>query len=199
MLLYADEVVFTKPARRWVAALGDGATWGGRFLGFPALLSPGAPVFRLAWGVRAENAQRPELEVVLRAVRPLRWLAWLLAIALFGLVPLALAMHWPPSWLLGLLALIYLPTLLAMLWLLRWRTTLGLSGRDIASMGFDVIACPPFALNLIRRVTLRCGLAQSADVFADAVLDPASRARLQRAWEARRALLADGDVQGDAE
>lgn len=191
-------MVFAKPARRWRAALGDGATWGGRYLTFPALLSPGAPVFRAAWG-DAGVAGAPATEVVLRALRPLRWMAWLVALALFALVPLALTVHLPPVWLLGLLALIYLPTLLAVAHLARRRAMLGLTRRALAAIAFDVLACPPFALNLVRRVTLRCGLAQPAPAFAGTMLDAASQARLRQALEVRRALLADEDgTEGSA-
>ncbi|WP_415252671.1 hypothetical protein [Thermomonas sp.] len=197
LLLYADELVFTKPARRWLAALGDGATFGGRYLAFPALLSPGSPVFRAAWNAPAD-AGAPALEAVLRVVRPLRWHAWLLALALFVLVPAALALHASSACLLGLLALIYLPTMLAVLYLVRRRGPLGLSRKELASIAFDAIACPPFALNLVRRVTLRCGLPQAAPAFADAVLDAPARARLQQALETRWALLDRGREPEDA-
>jgi hypothetical protein len=191
LLLYADEVVFARPLRRWRAALGEGATWQGRFLAFPALSAPGAPVFRAVWSEGGRTARAPATERVLGVLRPLRWAAWLVAFALFALVPLALLLHASQGWLLGLLALIYLPTLLAVAHLARYRAALGLAWGELAAIAFDVLACPPFALNLVRRVTLRCGLAQPATTFADAVLDAASRARLGRALEARRALLAD--------
>ena len=197
LLLYADEVVFMRKARRWSAAIGDGAIVGGRYLAFPALLSPGSPVFRAAWDADLGGEVRPTTATVLGVLRPLRWQAWLLALALFAVVPLALALHFPPTWLLGVLAVIYLPTALAMLHIARRREILGLTRREVAAIAFDVLACPPFALNLVRRVSLRCGLADAAPVFADAVLDAASRARLQQSLDARRALLA-GDPEPSA-
>lgn len=183
-------MVFARPLRRWRAALGEGATWQGRFLAFPALFAPGAPVFRAVW---SEGGRRraPATGRVLAVLRPLRWAAWLVAFALFALVPLALLLHASQGWLLGLLALIYLPTLLAVTHLARHRAALELAWGELAAIAFDVLACPPFALNLVRRVTLRCGLAQPAALFADAVLDASSRVRLERALEARRALLED--------
>lgn len=197
LLLYADEVVFTKPARRWTAALGDGAILGGRYLAFPALLSPGSPVFRTTWNVDPNAAARSPSDVVLGVVRPLRWHAWWLAFALFALVPLALTWHAQPAWWLGLLALVYLPTVLATWYVARRRLRLGLSRREVAAIAFDVVACPPFALNLARRLTLRCGLAQAAPEFADTVLDPASRMRLEGSLGLRRDLLQDdGDQAG---
>lgn len=191
-------MVFARPLRRWRAALGEGATWQGRFLAFPALLAPGAPVFRTVWSGQGRTPRAPAADGLLDVLTPLRWTAWLVAFALFALVPLALLLHASQAWLLGLLALIYLPTLLGVLHLVRHRATLELGCGDLAAIAFDVLACPPFALNLVRRVTLRCGLAQPAAVFADAVLDAPSRARLEQALEARRALLADGDGAGDS-
>lgn len=198
LLLYADEVVFMRKARRWSAAIGDGAIVGGRYLAFPALLSPGSPVFRAAWNADPRGDAPQATATVLGVLCPLRWQAWLLAFALFAVVPLALALHFPPTWLLGVLAVIYLPTAVAMLHVARRREMLGLSRRDVAAIAFDVLACPPFALNLVRRVSLRCGLADAAPVFADAVLDAASRAGLQQSLDARRALLA-GDPEPSRE
>lgn len=189
-------MVFTRPARRWRAALGDGATWRGRYLVFPALLSPGTPVFRAVWAAPG-GADVPATDSVLSVLRPLRWAAWLVALALFVLVPVALAIHPPSAWLPGLLALIYLPTLLAVAQLARRRTSLGLARKDVAAIAFDVLACPPFALNLVRRVSLRCGLALPAEAFAETVLDAAARARLRRERDARRELLAGADDTGD--
>lgn len=191
-------MVFDRPLRRWRAALGEGATWRGRFLVFPALLAPGTPVFRAVWREGDRTADAPVGERVLGVLRPLRWPALLVAFALFVLVPLALLLHVSQAWLPGLLVLIYLPTLLAVAHLARHRTTLGLAWGDLAAISFDVLACPPFALNLVRRVTLRCGLAQPAAAFADAVLDAASRKQLDQALEARRALLADGGGAEDS-
>lgn len=197
LLLYADELVFSRPLRRWRAALGEGATWQGRFLAFPAVFAPGAPVFRAVW---SEGGKRraPATGRVLAVLRPLRWAAWLLAIALFALVPLALLLHVSQAWLLGLLALIYLPTLLAVVHVARHRVALRLAWGDVATIAFDVLACPPFALNLVRRVTLRCGLSQPVAAFADAVLDDGAKSRLALAMEARRALLADGGEEDSA-
>lgn len=196
LLLYADEVVFAQPLRRWRAALGEGATWQGRFLAFPAVFAPGAPVFRAVWSDGGRR-RAPATGRVLAVLRPLRWVAWLVAFALFALVPLALLLHVSQAWLLGLLALIYLPTLLAVAHLARHRAALRLAGRDLATIAFDVLACPPFALNLVRRVTLRCGLSQPVSAFAEAALDDGAKARLALAMQARRALLAD-DSAGES-
>ena len=194
LLLYADEVVFAQPLRRWQAALGEGATWQGRFLAFPAVFAPGAPVFRAGWSDGGRR-RAPATGRVLAVLRPLRWVAWLVAFALFALVPLALLLHVSQAWLLGLLALIYIPTLLAVVHVARHRAALRLSRSDLAMIAFDVLACPPFALNLVRRVTLRCGLSQHVAEFVDAALDDSEKARLALAVEARRALLANNGAE----
>lgn len=196
LLLYADEVLFSKPLQRWGAAFGEGATWRGRFLAFPVLMCPGAPLLRATWGGDRTPSERVAVEHMLRTLRPLRWLAWPVALGLFGLVPLALIRHWPPTWVLGLLLLIYLPTVLAVMVLWLRREQLGLSGKAVAAIAFDVLACPPFALNLVRRVTLRSELAMPASAFAETVLDAQSLARLQQQWQIRCALLDDTNSGG---
>lgn len=189
LLLYADEVVFTRTGRRWRAVLGQGAAWSGRSLSLPTGLSPGSPLLRSAWRVPEVASPSVPLVQLLAVVAPLRWHAWLLAASLLLGVPAALYWRPGPFWLLALLGLIYLPTLAAVLYLWHRRQMAGLSRRQVLAIAFDVLACPPFALNLVSRVTLRCGPALPAAELAAQLLDSTDGAALDQAIAARREQL----------
>lgn len=191
LLLYRDEVVFAQCGRRWRASIGAGFMLAGRYPVLPALLSPGAPVFRSTWGASVQG-HPPAADLILPVVGPLRWPARLIALLLFLALPLALLVNLDPRLMLGLLGLLYLVSSLSVAYVAHRRGILGLSRKDIAAIAFDVIACPPFAINLVRRITLRCGLAVPAGEFAAAVLDADAHARLLRVLGARDGLAADG-------
>jgi hypothetical protein len=197
-LLYRDEVVFAQCGRRWRASMGAGFMLAGRYLVLPAVFSPGAPVFRVAWGASVQG-NPPATGVLLPMLRPLRWPARLIALLLFLVLPLALLVNLDPRWMLGLLGLLYLVASLSVAHVARRRSILGLSRKDIAAIAFDVIACPPFAINLVRRITLRGGLAVPACEFAASVLDADAQAGLLRVLGARSGIAAGGVDRGDGE
>ena len=196
LMLYVDEVVFAKCFGKWRAHVGSGFMLGGRYLALPGLWSPGAPVFRSGWGLPADE-DAPAVERLVATLRPLRWPARVAALLLFVVVPVALQVNLSPGLMLGVLGLLYLTSALSVAYVVRRRVALGLSRRDVAAIAFDVIACPPFAINMVRRVTLRCGLGVPANEFAAMLLDARAHGRLAGILDARRALMADV-AAGDA-
>ena len=196
LLLYADEVAFVKYGGKWSAPVGAGFMLAGRYLALPGLWSPGAPVFRSVRRAPAAE-ERPAVDALLAVLRPLRWPARLVALLLFLVVPVSLLVNLAPRLMLGLLGSLYLTSVLSVAYVARRRAALGLSRRDVAAIAFDVIACPPFAINLVRRVTLRCGLGVAAGEFAAAVLDASAHTRLAGILDARCAVMpvrADDDA-----
>jgi hypothetical protein len=107
-------------------------------------------------------------------------------------VPLALLLHWPSQRLPGLLLAIYLPTVAAVVLLAWQRQALGLSRAVLASIALDVLACPPFAPNLVRRITWRMPLADPA-AFAREVLPAARERTLVARIEQRISLLLESE------
>lgn len=183
LLMYADEAVVWRTGGGWRASVGSGFTLAGRHPALPALLTPGAPVFRMEMDAPTppdgRSVEERNIEPMLAVLRPLRWPARLAAVVLFIVVPAALLVNVAPLGMLVLLGLLYASAILAMAYVARHRRVLGLSLRDVAAIAFDVIACPPFSINLVRRVTLRGTPALPARSLAT-MLDADSRAPLER-------------------
>lgn len=196
LLLYGDEVVFAKCGRTWRASMGAGFLLAGRYPALPAWWLPGAPVFRSAWRTPAAS-DGPAMDVLLSVLHPLRWPARLIALLLFVVVPLALWVNAAPRLMLGLLVVLYASSSLSVAYVAFRRSALGLSRKDVVAIAFDVIACPPFAINLVRRVTLRCGLRVGGSDFAAEVLDAPAHARLLRILDARATTLPEPSDSGD--
>src|SRR5690606_35768400 len=72
LLLYCDELVFERVARRWRPSPG-GVQWNGRFVFVPNLLAPWRPLLRGAFSdTPSASTDATSLEPVLKALRPLQ-------------------------------------------------------------------------------------------------------------------------------
>ena len=183
LLLFRDEVVFAHARGRWRATLGSGFVLGGRYLLAPAFLRPGLPMFRAGWSDRGHRGA--PLRVVLRALAPLQWASRLLALLLFVALPVALVLHARPAWMLALVVAVYGTAIACVAWAWRCREVFGLDRRSLAALAFDVVACPPFAVNVVQKLTLRLHLPNAPEDFARRVLAPADANALLRAAHAR--------------
>lgn len=183
LLLFRDEVVFVHGRRGWRATFGSGFTLGGRDLG---LWMPGTPVFRAGWSDAGHRTGgRAPMRVVLRALRPLQWAARVLALLLFVGMPAGLFFAVGHAWMLALVIALYGIALACIGWAWRCRHLFGLDRKAFGSLAFDVIACPPFAIDVVMKITLRLGLPQAPRDFAQRVLAPADCTALLRDAEAR--------------
>lgn len=159
MLLYFNELTFVKSLRRWAFSCSL-SRWriGGKIPYLPNPLAPWNPLFRLTWSSNDQPLHLGSGEGLTRlieAVRPVGYfVAVLLAEMLVGL-PLVIFKFGTGVEFLITLAVIYL-TIIGMLGMVYFkRDSLGLSGKAFASIVFDSIACPPFAINMVRKISLR--------------------------------------------
>lgn len=184
LLLYANEGLLTPRGRDgWALELGSTLRLAGRELYLPSPLTLHRPLFRLAWSFEAPAAGDPGWSARRAAFRPLAPLVWGMAAALFVLLPLGLFSRFGEPMLIAALALLYLDILAALAWAALRRTRLGIAPKRLAALAFELLVCPPFALNLVRRLSLEIPIGE--DLIAAA-------RRLQGAdeWQASRALFA---------
>lgn len=179
LLLYRDELVFERVARRWRPSPG-GAQWNGRFVFIPNLLAPWRPLLRGAFSdAPSATTDAPSLDPVLKALRPLQVGVTLLAALLLIGVPTLLWRYPHPLALLALTAAIYLVALSLLIPLWHGRDVFGLDRRTTAWLAFESIACPPHAINLVRKLGLRQPLPGEAMAMATDALDVPALERLK--------------------
>ena len=155
LLLQVNEAMMVRRSRGpWRAAFGS-RRWrlSGREPFLPNPFAPHAQSYRLLWRMDGapggEPASTVEFDAAIARLTPFVWTSW---IALFVLLPLGLFTRGGPVVSIAAIAILYTCNAAA-LWLVhRQRSALGLDGKPLGLLTFECIACPPYAVNLVRRV-----------------------------------------------
>ena len=109
---------------------------------------------------------------------PLRYMTFVLLVLLFIGLPVVLFGFGTGLGFLLLLGVVYFNISVMLSQTYRQCEELGLPGRAFAKLAFDSLACASFALNLVRKITLRRSLVGDPISFAQRVFDAATFARL---------------------
>jgi hypothetical protein len=170
----------------------------GKELCFVQLLMPWRPLFVLTW--RFETSARPEPGVhedtePPEPVPPTVWhppaiatyqilipLIWWLSSATFIVLPLGLFTSLGDAAVLGACGMLYLGILVLLIVLWRYRSHFQLSKKELLSLGFEYVICPPFALNVIRRLSLKIKIEDDLEPIAHSLQSP-------QAWLLTRDLM----------
>jgi len=148
---------------------------------------PGIPQFRVRWSEsdqRLEQEEAGELGRFFRALRPVQYLVNALLVILL-LLPVELLLYGTGIELLAVMAAFYLVIIVTLVVVYVRRRELRLTGRAFAALCFDALACAPFAINLVRKLTLRRSLLGNPIGFASRVFEPAALGILIGAVTAR--------------
>lgn len=175
LLLFHNEIVLEAKRSGYNVSGGAALEFGGRHVFLPNPCCPHRMLIRLSWAaggasdVHTQPIRWKRVGCALSAVAPWTW-------TLFGLfflgLPCALWLG-TNAVLLSWLALTYLvlATMLMQVW--RHRRALNLSRRAVAALAFDVLLCAPFAINIIRKISLRQAPAPDLRAVASSMLSPA--------------------------
>ncbi len=157
LMLYGNELALEWRAPRWRVSGGMEAMLRGKRWFLPNPFTPQALLFQVRWdssSFRPALDPFPQLEQLDRSLAPLKLVVMALAVLLLAVLP-------PVSWLYGagatLLAVFIAAYLLigaALVIVFRRRAALGLSPRRFAWLAFEALACAPFAVNLVRKISL---------------------------------------------
>jgi len=187
LLLARDEAVLVRGWRgRWRAGFGL-LDW--RLRGREPWLchpfKPWQPVLRLRWDAAApvpaaSSAPPPALPEL--ALAPWVCAIWLL---LFVALPVAFFGHLGLRSVLLVVGELYGFILFSLVLVWRRRAALGLSGPQFGVLAFELLACAPYAANLVRRLSLHRRMAESLLAASQRLLDVPALAQLQAQCRAR--------------
>lgn len=185
-LLYVNELVFVEKNGKWGFACPEsGWQISGKALYIPNPLTPNHPLFRAYWTTSSATNEHPEdieaLQKFLNALNPLRYMTLILFLLLPIGLPVVLLWFGTGLTLLILLGFIYCTIFTMLGHIFLQREKLRLSKRAFARLAFDSFACAPFALNLMRKITLRSSLVGNPISFARQLLDTGAFSQLIRA------------------
>ncbi|CAJ7237253.1 Uncharacterised protein [Burkholderia pseudomallei] len=175
VLLDAREALIYPPGSGWAVAFGSRTfTLRGRPTYLLSVWMPHRPVFRLS--LREICLDEPlalaagrapmvakNWDELRRAYGALLLVPWAVAAGLFVFLPLGLFTAYGHRALWSALVWIYGPALAGVILAWRDRHTFGLTGTDWAGLAFDVLACPPHALNLVRKLSLHSSRSRLPD------------------------------------
>ena len=175
LLLYSNEAVLIAHGKQgWSAGFGSRhTTLRGRHVYIPNPLLPARALFRLTWKTGNPQPARPDLWIGQRdALSCLTVPVWCLAALVFLLLPVTLfgGLGDLPIALTFLLIYFTVLVIVFLLWFNRRRFDLT-TGR-CALLALDLLICPPFALNIIRRISLRQTLREDFIDVARRLLAP---------------------------
>ncbi len=159
-LLHSNEGVLAATlGGRWSLHFGaEHYTLRGREPFLPNPLLPHRPLFLLLWKQHAASATATAQRWTPPPFGPYKVLApllWLMAIALFGLIPAGLFSRYGNVAAAAGIVLFYSSALLALTYIWFKRHALQLTSRQVGALAFESLTCPPFALNLARHISLK--------------------------------------------
>ena len=203
VMLRPDEGLLVAGRVRWTARFGlDQFLLGGRAFCMLSPLAPHRPVFRLAWRFDRVDAEPggtgvlPAWASLAADLRPVAPFTLLAGVALFVLLPIGLfgRLGWPVV--LAAMAVFYASTGAALGTLYPRRDRADLGGRRFAGFAFECLACPPFGVNMIRRIGLAQRPSEAFPEVARKVLQADDWAAVQRTCAARLDDAIDAEPDG---
>jgi len=182
MLLYVNEMVFVETSGRWTFVC-SGWRWQlkGKNLWLPNPFTPDYPVFRLCWSVLDQSERQEDMDAFrnfVNALMPLRYMVFVLLLLLIIGLPLVLFQFGTGLRLLLLVVAIYLIIAVMLIQIYRRRDVFELSGSAFAKLAFDSLACAPFAINMVRKITLHRSIVGDPIGFAQKAFGTDTFARL---------------------
>lgn len=175
VLLHSNEAILTcDSAQRWSATTGwIGFVLAGRSLCLLNPFTPYRPSFRLSWDfnrLESETKDRewPKRAQEFKSIAPLSVAA---GIALFLLLPVGMFTELGRYAVIPAVVLLYGSILLALLQVRRKRILAAVGRKHFWGFAFECLACPPFAVNMVRRITLADPIAEPVPLAAVRLLD----------------------------
>lgn len=202
-LLASNEAVLVRGWRgRWHAGFGV-QRWklGAKEPYLANLFTPHRPLFVLAWAfeepARADASAAP-LDVP-KEIDRFGVFAWVSALCIFVLLPLGLFSTIGTAFTLSVVGLLYLNNLIALGWVYAQRAALHLSSAQWGSLAFECLSCPPFSINLVRRLCVRVPVGESFTAAARRLLPDDELAAVNRQCAARLEEQIDSAPEGSAQ
>lgn len=194
LLLYCNEGIFSPKGKdEWVVNFGSSNVGVlGKELYVPNPLLFHRPLFRLSWKFEGNNLTEI-VDLPRHDFSALALMVWSIAFALSVLLPLGFFTSLGDSALLPALLLIFGNIVFALVWVWLNRAKFNLSNKRFASLAFESLICPPFALNIVRHLSLNIPVSED-------LVSAAHRLQQPDSWhQTRLTLLARLDSEIDGE
>lgn len=196
LLLSCNEAVLTPSwGSRWSILFGsERFQVRGKETLLPNPLLPHRPLYRVSWQTEGLIGLATQWTPPGNIYTPLVPLIWCMAIALFVLIPLGLFSRLGDLGIAAGVVLFYACALLALGWVWFKRDMYQCTGRRLISLAVESLTCPPFALNIVRHLSLSVPVSEdllsvgrrllAEEEWALAIRQMVNRVDNEIAWEA---------------
>jgi hypothetical protein len=186
-LLQSHEALLVRGRKRWMAHFGSrNWTLSGREPCLVNVLTPHRSAYKLAWQFEVEGfpAATGALEphAMLRRLTPFAYIGLVL---IFVGLPLALFANLGLGFTLAVVVGIYANNLVALALLFVMRNKVGLASARYWSLAFECLVCPPFCIQLVKRVHALHPAAGDFVATSGALLQPEDMLEVHRQCLAR--------------
>jgi hypothetical protein len=177
LLLFDNEYLFSRSWGHWRATAGSSFVLFGRRVTLQNPFLPHRPVFRIVVGDAdfaddgTVDAQRPDTDAFLRALRPFQVITLVQLTVLFLVLPVSLVIFGPDWISLSVVVSFYVLTLVSLCLAVVRRGCLGLDRKALVSLWSDGLLCAPFAVNIVRKMSLHWKIGLSPVRFAQRRFD----------------------------
>ncbi|MCH7335787.1 hypothetical protein [Acinetobacter sp. NIPH 2699] len=148
-----------------------------KYLLIPNLLFSHQLLFKCAWKIKdpapsIHTNDITHLKNISQTLKPLQWVNILVFILTIAVLPFLIVFKAGYLALAIILVVIYILNLISILFVMVKRKKLLLSWFKIMQLLLDALLCPPFALNLLRKISLNYHAKTDGILLASQILDP---------------------------
>ncbi|KKW75972.1 hypothetical protein AAV96_15335 [Acinetobacter sp. AG1] len=147
-----------------------------KYLVIPNLFLSHQLIFKCAWKIK--NISSPthldsedNIKIISKTLRPLQFLNILLFWLTIGILPILIIFKFGYIALTITVSLIYLLNVFSIIFVITKRKVLQLSWSKVMQLLLDILLCPPFALNLLRKISLNYNIETEGTVLAAQILN----------------------------
>ena len=179
MLLSINELLLTKSDKGWSYKFPEFSYQLLRkYLLLPNPLTPDVAIFRVSWPKEpSSSANDNRLVDFISILEPIQASINTLLLLLLLFIPMVSLVYGSGTKLLIIFGMIYIFILTALVYIFNNRDKLYLSNGKFLSLAFESIACPPFALNMVRKISLNYPNLGDPAHFAKHMFDGTSKSK----------------------
>ncbi len=172
MLFNVNELLLTKSHKVWfykIPALDFQLLR--KYPLLPNPLTPNVAIFKTSWPKKSQLINESQLGDFIQCLAPVQSIINILLLLLLAYLPVIALIYGSGAKLLIIFTMIYLFISVILFYIFNNKDKLCISNSKFASIAFESLACPPFALNMVRKISLNYpNLGDPVD-FARSVFD----------------------------
>jgi hypothetical protein len=172
MLLNFNELIFIRFKKKWSYKFPILSFQLLRKFPFlPNLLTPNIALFQVFWPTCDQDVNFKEFDIFIKSLIPVQVISVILLVLMFVCLPIVAFKYGSGTNLLIVFFVIYILIISILIYLFTQKNNLKLSNTKLVSVTFESIVCPPFALNIVRKISLNYPMNVDPYIFTKEMFD----------------------------